>query len=550
MKSFSLLVVLSSVATLFAGGVNLGEKYPATLAATPAKLGYEWECEPQDVWQLRGFQFDLGDQLRLTLGPTAVVFGRTGTSVLWAVLLPIEPGKLTSAATGKEDAITHIWLRFHPKRIGELFPPETVIGNGLPELRREAKRICGWKMRGSWQNGGLPMLPDENALTIDADTPKPSRRFYAVDLETKTAEYYADFERQPLAPAEKIDSAVALEIFDSTWEAFDCEYPLFAVKPYVDWDALRADYRPQAAKAATSYEAAAVVAEMLEHLQDLHVWVRVGMEILPGYTRPRPLNADWSALGKIIPSLKQVKQDMAWGRTEDGIGYINIFRLGHDDLPTAFDSVLEQLGDTWGLVIDLRFNGGGDERLAQQVAGRFIDQACIYGIDQYRTPVVANVVAGGEQKNDSDQSAERLEQAKKKRNELGPKHERICQPRGPWRYQSPVVVLQGQRTMSSAESFVLMFAQAPQVTTMGDRTAGSSANPRTLSLPHKVWVNMPRWLDMTPDGKPIDGVGVQPDVRIDVPPGAITEDQDPVLQRALEHLQQIPEGERKAGKRA
>ena len=64
--------------------------------------------------------------------------------------------------------------------------------------------------------------------------------------------------------------------------------------------------------------------------------------------------------------------------------------------------------------------------------------------------------------------------------------------------------------MSSAESFALMLAQCKQATTMGDRTAGSSANPRQIELPGKIVVNLPRWIDLDPDGKPIDTAGVAP----------------------------------------
>ena len=522
MRKLSLCAALFWLAAANAQNVNLAEKYPVALEIQSEHAGYAWECGPEDVWRLRSFRIDLGEQLKVTLGPTTAIFGRYKTNVLWAVLLPDEPGRFESAA-GQEGAAAHLWLRFHPKRIGELFPKDIVEGQGPPEARRFAKRLCAWKIRGSWQNNNLPMVPDENALIIDLDTPEGPRRFFSVDLDQKSAEYIDAFVQQSLPRVEKIDSAAALEIFDETWKAFDREYPLFTVKPQIDWDALRERYRPQAAAAESAYEAAAVVSEMLDHLEDLHIWVRVGMEVIPGYNRPRPLNANWRSLEKYIPDLKQIRQDIAWGRPADGIGYINIFRLGHDDLPEAFDRLLDQLSESWALIIDLRFNGGGDERLAQKIAGRFIEQPSLYCLNQYRSGP--------------------------KHDELGHKDERICQPRGPWRYQAPVIVLQGQKTMSSAESFVLMLAQAPEVTTMGDRTAGSSANPRQLSLPHKVWVNIPRWLDMTPDGKPIDAVGVQPDVLIDAPEDAFTTERDPVLDQALERLRKIAEADRKPGKR-
>jgi C-terminal processing protease CtpA/Prc len=95
--------------------------------------------------------------------------------------------------------------------------------------------------------------------------------------------------------------------------------------------------------------------------------------------------------------------------------------------------------------------------------------------------------------------------------------------------------------MSSAESFVFMFAQCPQVTTMGDRTAGSSGNPRRIEAGAGIVVNLPRWLDMGPDGRPIDEVGIQPEIHLDVKPEEFTNDRDPVLAAALEHLRDLRE---------
>ena len=133
--------------------------------------------------------------------------------------------------------------------------------------------------------------------------------------------------------------------------------------------------------------------------------------------------------------------------------------------------------------------------------------------------------------------------------ELGPNFERTIEPRGPWRFESPVVLLQGQVTFSSAESMALMFAQCPQVTTMGDRTGGSSGNPRTIELEGGILVNLPRWNDMDPAGNPIENVGVSPEVKVEAKPEEFTAVKDPVLDAALELLRKIPDAERKPGKR-
>jgi C-terminal processing protease CtpA/Prc len=104
--------------------------------------------------------------------------------------------------------------------------------------------------------------------------------------------------------------------------------------------------------------------------------------------------------------------------------------------------------------------------------------------------------------------------------------------------------------MSSAESFYLMFAQCPQVTTMGDRTAGSSANPRRIDAGSGITVNLPRWLDLLPNGNRLDTVGVSPDVRVEAGPGEFFNESDPVLEAALKRLRALPEAERQPGWRS
>jgi C-terminal processing protease CtpA/Prc len=197
--------------------------------------------------------------------------------------------------------------------------------------------------------------------------------------------------------------------------------------------------------------------------------------------------------------------------------------LSNPSLPAEVDRALEALSDTWGLVMDLRFNGGGGEDLAIRIAGRFHDRERVYSTNRYRS--------GPEH------------------DQLGPLLKRTCGPRGPWRYRGPVVCLVGRKTMSSAESFALMMAQCPQVTTMGDRTAGSSANPRRREFPGGISVTVPQWIDMDPDGNPLDEEGYEPDVVVKARAGDF-DDHDPVIDAALKMLRRTPKGKRRpAGKR-
>ena len=504
----TLLGVLSQIP---GAEVNLAAKYRPALDYAEGAGGQNWTSGKEDVWALKSFTYGFKGKFAVEVGPSQLVFGKQGTSVLWAALLPAKPGKLTKAPQGAGEEVTSIFLRFHPGLVGTLFPPGTVIGNGTPKSLIEARRIYQHKINATWQWDNLPVVPWKQALIFDCETAAGPRRFFAVDTQKGTVKYEPAFAERRLPALEfpGISGEESLAIFDSVWKAFDEEYAMFGLKKGVDWQALKDVYRPIAAEGRTAYEAAGAVSLLLAHLEDLHVWVKAKEEYLLGANRFRPLNASWKGTQKVLGGVTETDKDLAWARTKDGLGYVNIWALEKPELPGAFDEVLERLKDTKALIIDLRFNGGGGEDLALPIAGRFTDSPKVYSSSRYRN--------GG------------------RHEQLTPKMERKFERRGPWRYDRPVAVLCGQKTMSSAESFVLMLAQCPQVTTLGDRTAGSSANPRRHEI-QGVTVNLPRWLDLDPQGKPIDGVGVAPMVPVKASAKDFTADRDPVLEAALEFL--------------
>jgi len=493
-----------------ASAVDLAQRYPATLDFSEQSEGYEWSSGPQDVWRLKEFQYASGNSFRVTLGPSQVVFGCHGSNVVWASVFPDQPGQIVAGTPGKGEHVTSVWLRFHPGRLGELFPERIVAGQGDASTLPHARRLAAHKMGACWHSGDRVLIPSKNSITFDLETREGPRRFYSLDTDTGKAEYEDFFRTRSLAVPKPLVSETAAEVFDEVWKAFDREYAMFLIKPRADWAKLRQTYRPRAAAARTNQDLATVISEMLDHLEDLHVYVQVDGQYVPGYNRNRPLNANPKALARLIGKITETRHDLDWGRTDDGLGYINIYKLSDIRLPEILDEVLGQMADTKGLILDLRYNGGGDEGLGCQIAGRLLDRRRVYSLSQFRNGP--------------------------KHADLGEKNERACGPAGPWHYVGPVVVLQGQKTMSSAESFALALAQCPQATTLGDRTAGSSGNPRRLVAGAGIVVNLPQWLDMDPAGKPIDAVGVLPRVKIEAKPEDFRGENDPVLAAALAHL--------------
>ena len=490
-------------------GIDLLRRYPTTLTGgDTSSRARPWDFGEEDLFQISGFELRIGD-LHLQAGPSDLGIGHSADGAVWALVLPREGGELSSSVVQNGESIANVWLRFHPKELGRLFPPETVTGSGDTNKLDQMRIVANAKFSASWQRGRNALIPEPKDLTLDVDTTAGRRRFFAANMTEGTAEYVSAFEARPVRLPPAFSVALAAQAFDQIWEAFDREYAMFVLRANVDWGKLREQYRPKALRAKSVYEFASVCADMLKPLRDLHIWLRVADADVLVFNRPRLANANPSASQVIFADLKE-EADVQWATTTNKIGYLAIYNWSNPDVSAQCDIALEQLHDTRGLIVDVRLNGGGSEDLAQKVAGRFLSQDFVYAYSQFRNGTAHT--------------------------NLTKKFERRVKPRGPWRYGRPVILLIGQKCMSSTESFVAMMSGDPELTTMGDHTCGSSGNPRMIRLPLDMSVSLPRWIDYLPDGTAIDEHGFQPQVRFDPQPGAFDGERDDLLTAALQRL--------------
>jgi hypothetical protein len=314
--------------------------------------------------------------------------------------------------------------------------------------------------------------------------------------------------------------------FDSFWETFDRTYSYFELK-HIDWNAARAAYRDRAANAADHVSLVNVLREMVEPMRDVHIWFRdpAGTTIATWQpTHFRNWNRDvWLAY---MGANRWVQQRTNWGYADfSGIPYIAIgsWNTSQVNIDTV-DAVLNQFRDKPAIIIDVRMNGGGNDALALQVAGRFTRETRLIEYVQFRDGP------------DHD--------------DFTPLQPRYLQPRGPWQYEGNVVVLSGRGVYSSNETFISALREIPSVTVMGDTTGGSSGNPGEFELGGGWTYFVPRWIAYTPDGRVIEWNGIEPDLIIPVTAADFAAGRDPVLDFALSFLRgQIPGRPRRVGRR-
>ena len=108
-------------------------------------------------------------------------------------------------------------------------------------------------------------------------------------------------------------------------------------------------------------------------------------------------------------------------------------------------------------------------------------------------------------------------------------------------YARPVVVLINGASLSGGELFPEVMKQLPNVTVVGDTTAGAGCNDRAdypgdRRLPSGKPIHTPTWCICRYDGVPWELVGIAPDVRIDQTEEHIRQGRDLQLESAVELL--------------
>ncbi|GJM26244.1 MAG: hypothetical protein DHS20C16_26590 [Phycisphaerae bacterium] len=303
--------------------------------------------------------------------------------------------------------------------------------------------------------------------------------------------------------------------FDALWQDMDRNYSYFALKPDVDWNALRTTYLPKCAAAKSTDQFVATLRECLSKLEDMHISIdgpggRVG-------THSIPWRRNWNSM-VVRQDLTQVVEcgDFAIvGKTRtDGFGYVGILNQSQANPVNVGCTVeaIQRLADVPAFVVDLRPGcSGGNELLARPIASAFNDKERIYAAQRYRVKLEGHA--------------------------LGPVRTRSLSA-GDKPFTKPVACLIGHRCMSSGEALVLMFDCQPHVTTIGETTRGSSGNPKSFKLPGvDVSVSYSRWVALTPDQEPFEGKGVAPDIPIEVA-SDVYRKKDPTWNRALEFLRE------------
>jgi carboxyl-terminal processing protease len=193
-------------------------------------------------------------------------------------------------------------------------------------------------------------------------------------------------------------------------------------------------------------------------------------------------------------------------RLEKDIAYIR-FNYFADPVDTEFAAALAAIPNTRGLVVDLRGNPGGYFNTLDAIAAQLLaEEIPLYRL-AFRDRTVARTVTP------------------------------VDHP-----YRQPVAVLIDTTSTSCSELFAACLQAVGRAVVVGERSPGYLLGARWIRLPNGLPFMHTTLQPIPPDGRIIEGNGVQPDIEVAVDRQALLAGHDPQLAAAVAYLLRVNPG--------
>jgi carboxyl-terminal processing protease len=210
----------------------------------------------------------------------------------------------------------------------------------------------------------------------------------------------------------------------------------------------------------------------------------------------QPFDVEVTRASIVVPTLE--------GRMlDDNLAYVRLYTFGADtakDMRNTLKDLLAQQPD--GLILDLRYNGGGYLDTAISVVSEYISDGVVM-VEEFGDGKVKTYEAEG----------------------------------GGIATEIPLVILINEGSASASEIVAGAVQDRKRGLLVGTTSFGKGSVQNYTPLVNEqgaVRVTIARWL--TPDGRQINGVGLEPDYVIEISEDDILQDRDPQLDKAIELL--------------
>jgi carboxyl-terminal processing protease len=319
--------------------------------------------------------------------------------------------------------------------------------------------------------------------------------------------------------------------FEIFWQTFKEHYAFFDIEN-VDWDEVYQLANSEIHATTSESELFGILSTMISPLKDFHVVLKnEALDLNFGISRKKELSdialADFITINNIkIPLSEEIREQFSdyyeqeidnalniiandlfddfdirsndtetfmWGKTEENFGYLyiasmDLYKITGDEsslenakgkLTQTLDNIMHDFKDVDGVILDLRFNEGGNDFVSTMIFSRFINK------DFHAYSKQARLV-----------------------NDRTPLQKVVVSPDGENQFIGPVAVLTSPTTSSSAEVFAISMRERDNTILIGEATGGGLSDSLPKTLPHGLEFSLSNEFYMTPKGELFEGVGV------------------------------------------
>lgn len=298
-----------------------------------------------------------------------------------------------------------------------------------------------------------------------------------------------------------------LKIFNEFAQLFRDHYAFFDLRK-VNWEAQVSKYQSKIMPQTSQDELFQVFCDMIDPLEDGHTSLSGNGKRFNSGSRPSWFK-NISDFRKVIQS-KYLNGNskftgngkIEYGQISSSIGYIAIREMdGYS--PDVIDAVLEEFRTMSKIIIDVRFNGGGEDNISLGLASRFTDSK--------RLAYSKETFYKGTYKDQLKLFIEPVGQ----------------------RPNAKIIVLAGPGSASATEMFVMAMKAIPGVTVVGENTAGIHSDILSLTLSNGWRLNLSHQKYTMPDGKVYEAIGVPPHTLVTLDATAFLAGKDNILDFAI-----------------
>ncbi len=308
--------------------------------------------------------------------------------------------------------------------------------------------------------------------------------------------------------------------YEAIYEAFcneiDRHYSFFDYLE-LDWDSIKQTYQYEVSTYTNDSDLFLTFSEMLNCLNDPHTNIITPLGIggnISYFSQFNSNETDYTL--DYFSFYKRVNNCLKYGFIKDSnLGYIKI-KTFEDDSDEAFfdqfDSIVNILSETKGIIIDLRSNTGGRIKNASKALKSLNDSSQIAFQYRYR-----NGTAHDDFSDWVDYWIEADSQYQQ--------------------YTKSIAILTNRKTYSASEWFISMTSVLPNVTTIGDTTGGGSAVPLLRELPNGWILRISNTQIKLPSGHDFQFTGLYPDIPIWLTSDDYKKNVDAILEKAIDFLE-------------